>query len=71
MSDLISPEYEVLPNGAIKLESKDSMKKRGLHSPDIADALALTFAYELSEYEQEARVENTQALDRNAYDPFS
>ena len=30
---------------AILLESKDDMKKRGIGSPDIADALALTFAY--------------------------
>jgi hypothetical protein len=30
---------------AIQLEKKSDMKKRGLSSPDIADALALTFAY--------------------------
>jgi hypothetical protein len=30
---------------AIQLEKKDDMKKRGLASPDLADALALTFAY--------------------------
>ena len=30
--------------GEIQLEKKDDMKKRGLASPDIADALALTFA---------------------------
>ena len=30
---------------AIALEKKADMKKRGLSSPDIADALALTFAY--------------------------
>lgn len=28
----------------VKLESKELMKKRGIHSPDDADALALTFA---------------------------
>ena len=28
----------------IKLESKEEMKKRGVDSPDDADALALTFA---------------------------
>lgn len=31
-------------NGKIKMESKLDMRKRGLHSPDVADALALTFA---------------------------
>lgn len=30
--------------GKFRLESKDSMRERGLPSPDIADALALTFA---------------------------
>lgn len=32
-------------NNAIQLERKQDMKKRGLSSPDRADALALTFAY--------------------------
>lgn len=31
-------------SGKMKLESKTEMKERGLKSPDIADALALTFA---------------------------
>jgi hypothetical protein len=34
--------------GQIKLESKESMKKRGLASPDDGDALALTFAEPVS-----------------------
>ena len=31
--------------GELLLESKDSMQKRGLASPDVADALAITFAF--------------------------
>lgn len=31
-------------DGKIKIESKDDMKRRGLKSPDCADALCLTFA---------------------------
>ena len=31
----------VSKDGKIELERKDAMKKRGLQSPDIADALAL------------------------------
>lgn len=45
---LIGVEYGyVMREGrdAIMLESKKDMKKRGLSSPDQADALALTFAY--------------------------
>lgn len=45
IQDLTNPEYEIALKGQIKLESKDSMKKRGLPSSDDADALALTFAY--------------------------
>lgn len=37
--------YAFNANNAIQLERKEDMKKRGLSSPDIADALALTFAY--------------------------
>lgn len=41
--DLIAPEYGIKENGKIYLESKEQMRKKGTHSPDIADALALTF----------------------------
>lgn len=44
IDDLTGPEYSIHLKGQIKLESKDSMKKRGLASPDDGDALALTFA---------------------------
>lgn len=42
---LTAPEYGHKPTGEILLESKDAMRKRGVSSPDLADALALTFAY--------------------------
>lgn len=46
--DLVGPEgYEVMTGknaGKIYLESKDDMKKRGIPSPNRADALALSFA---------------------------
>jgi len=42
--DLVTPEYKITLNGQIQMESKEEMKKRGHASPDIADALALTFA---------------------------
>ena len=43
-ADLTGPEYFFTPSGKIMLESKEDMKKRGLKSPDMGDALALTFA---------------------------
>jgi phage terminase large subunit len=44
-NELTAPEYRYDANNAIILERKEDMKKRGLRSPDVADALALTFAY--------------------------
>lgn len=44
LADLTAPEYETNPRGKLVLESKAQMRKRGLASPDLGDALALTFA---------------------------
>lgn len=41
---LSQPLSVPMESGKIKLESKADMKKRGIESPDFADALALTFA---------------------------
>lgn len=46
--ELTGVEYKHDHNNAILLEKKEDMKKRGLKSPDRADALALTFAYPVS-----------------------
>lgn len=43
-ADLQGPAYTTDSNNVIILEPKDVMKKRGIRSPDLADALALTFA---------------------------
>jgi hypothetical protein len=40
---LISPEYDYNLRGELHLEKKSDMKRRGVASPDIADALALKF----------------------------
>ena len=42
--ELIGPTYSFTSNGKIKVEGKSEMKRRGLRSPDLADALCLTFA---------------------------
>jgi hypothetical protein len=46
VNELSSPRYSFMSNGKLKLESKDDMKRRGLASPDAADAFVLTFASE-------------------------
>lgn len=43
-SDLSAPKEKFRANNDWLLESKTDMKARGVRSPDIADALALTFA---------------------------
>jgi phage terminase large subunit len=44
VNELSSPRYSFMSNGKLKLESKDDMKRRGIASPDRADAFVLTFA---------------------------
>ena len=43
-SELTTPRYGFTSSGKVKIESKDEMRKRRQGSPDIADALCLTFA---------------------------
>ena len=43
--DLTGREYGFNENSEIQLEKKKDMKKRGLASPDVGDAFALTYAY--------------------------
>jgi hypothetical protein len=74
-ADLTGPEYGfVIKDGrdAIQLERKQDMKRRGLASPDIADALALTFAYPVmaSAYAGGLGTGRLGARSGAEYDPF-
>jgi phage terminase large subunit len=42
--ELSSVESEYMSNGKLQVESKEKMKRRGVKSPNLADALCLTFA---------------------------
>lgn len=44
IAELSQPKYFFAENGKIKIESKADMKKRGISSPNKADALMLSFA---------------------------
>ena len=46
--DFCAPTYRFMGDKML-LESKDDMKKRGIKSPDIGDATALTFAHPVNE----------------------
>jgi hypothetical protein len=43
-AELVGPRFSFTSAGKMKVEAKDEMKRRGLQSPDMADALCLTFA---------------------------
>jgi hypothetical protein len=45
---LTAPEYSFNNKGEILLEPKDAMRRRGVPSPDLADALACTYAGQIS-----------------------
>tara|TARA_B100000795_G_scaffold194281_1_gene148510 strand:- start:2714 stop:4015 length:1302 start_codon:yes stop_codon:yes gene_type:complete len=68
-TDLCVPTYKFDSSNRLQLESKDDIKKRGGRSPDLGDALALTFSYPVAAkklghfgFKQEAVVAD--------YDPF-
>lgn len=71
-NELVGPEYGFNVRNEIQLEKKEDMKKRGLDSPDIADALALTFAYPVIPNEMAGREgADRRPLVEHEYDPFA
>jgi hypothetical protein len=57
IGELTSVQYKFTSAGKLEVESKDSLRKRGLKSPDVADALVLTFAGGLDRPMAEKRYE--------------
>jgi len=70
--ELTAPTYMLTSKEAIQLESKKEMRARGVPSPNVADALACTFAFPSFEFQaspgQSAKEQPFVAPD---YDPFS
>ena len=48
-ADLCGISYKYDSVSRLQMERKEDMKRRGLRSPDLADALAMTFAYPVME----------------------
>ena len=69
--ELATPTYSYDAQQRIIIESKDDIRKRlpGAGSPDIADALALTFAYPVVKRERLAALRARQARGAD-YDPY-
>jgi hypothetical protein len=56
--DLTGIEYDYDTKLRLQLEKKSDMKARGLASPDNAEALALTYAFQLDPYAEEKQYVN-------------
>ena len=73
-SELTSPSYSyVLRSGreALLLEAKADMERRGLCSPDLADALSLTFAQPILVHDDPLWHERQRSKVVSEYDPYS
>jgi hypothetical protein len=64
--EIMAPTYKI-SNGKIKVEDKDEMKKRGVRSPNLADALNLTFYQDFDLFSVNYRVGNAASKRRDGY----
>jgi hypothetical protein len=46
IEELASVEQRIMSSGKVDIESKEQMKRRGMKSPNLADAFVLTFSHE-------------------------
>ena len=68
--ELTQREYTYTLKGQVTLESKKDMKERGLESPDIADALALTYYEEVAPDKSAGIGRNQPKMALSEYDPL-
>lgn len=71
ISELTAPTYKFNAQGRLQLESKDDLKKRGLPSPDKADALTLTHAAPVAHRELRELYERPGRRSVSDYDPYA
>jgi hypothetical protein len=72
--DLTGVEYGYTMQGGIdkiQLERKEDMRRRGLASPDHADALCLTFAYPVQPSDHTAAFSGRKSQHQVQYDPMA
>ena len=69
-TDLTGVEYGYNLRNEIQLERKEDMKKRGMSSPDMADALALTYALPVSQNQRSGYRSADYQQPQGDYDPF-
>jgi phage terminase large subunit len=70
--DLTGLEYGFDASNRIKLETKEQMAKRGIASPDYADALMLTWGANIASREVRAlQSHRNRSGAISTYDPFA
>jgi hypothetical protein len=69
-AQLIGPTYTYTVKNEIQLEKKEDMMRRGLDSPDLADALALTFAMPVAAHQGAGGEVPGKPLVESEYNPF-
>ncbi|WP_176785794.1 terminase large subunit domain-containing protein [Propionivibrio dicarboxylicus] len=69
--DLAAATYYFDVDNRKRVESKDDIKKRGLPSPDIADALALTFSHPVARKRRGDGIPRRQGMLAREYDPYA
>jgi len=65
LAELTGIRYAFTSAGKMKAESKDAMRKRGLKSPDLADALCLTMASDAATALSGASMSWNRSIKRN------
>jgi hypothetical protein len=70
-AQLVGPTYTYNLKNEILLEKKEDMMKRGLDSPDLADALALTFALPVARHAHAGGDGPQKPLVESEYNPFT
>lgn len=71
IDELTAPTFGLNKSEAIQLESKKEMRSRGVPSPNVADALACTFAYPSFEFIPAPGEEKMKPTIAPDYNPFA
>jgi hypothetical protein len=70
-AQLVGPTYTFNLKNEIQLEKKEDMRKRGLESPDLADALALTFSLPVTAHASAGGYGPEKPMVETEYNPFA
>jgi hypothetical protein len=71
IGELTTPTFKFTSNGLYLIESKESMKKRGFQSPNVADAHIMTFAQPTAAYQIPGEDDYWEQFDpREEYRPL-